>query len=99
QPRRAWLGRIDAIAAEHQHVHLQAEAPELEQEMLAPATHGHHAATLHPGDVQAGVAADATHGLAAEMGGLLPEDDDGRPLRHDGAPAPRWCGPRAAPAA
>ncbi len=100
-PRRGRLALIDAVAAEHQHVHAQAEASELDQEMLAPAAQGDHATAFHAGQVERAVARRQAHGLPTELRRRLAQDDDGRTFRHgrppggmrrQGCPAavPRW---------
>src|SRR5690606_1709341 len=83
EPRRAaWLGVVDARAAEQQEVHAQREAVERQQEVLASTADVAHHQSLHARDVLAAVAGDPAHGLDGELRRLLLEDDDGRALGH-----------------
>lgn len=78
---------VDPVRAEHQHVHAQAEAAKLDQEVLAPAPQRDDAASLHAGEIERAVARGVAHGLAAELGRLLTQDHDRRAFGHGSSAA------------
>ena len=82
QPRRTLAFFIDAPAAEQQEVDAQAEAVELQQEVLSPAAYGQDLAPLHARDVLRAVARDPQDPATGELRRGLAEDDDGGAFGH-----------------